>query len=107
MNQVILIGNVGDVNHDNQKVGKERCIIFSLATSSKWNDKAGNEVVKTEWHKVIAIGTMAESLGKRVEKGTRLFVKGTIKYNEYTDKHGNKAYSTNIHVESFIHGIKD
>lgn len=107
MNEVTLIGNVGEINYENKKEGKECCIIFSLATSKKWKDSAGNEVVKTEWHKIIANGLIAYNMSKFIGKGSRMFIKGDIRYSEFTDKKGNKQYSTSIHVQTYINGIKD
>jgi len=78
MNKVSLIGNVGTVIFKNDKDGSGACFIFSLATSEKYNDKAGNEVVKTTWHKVVSFGLIADNLRKKVITGSRVFVDGKI-----------------------------
>jgi single-strand DNA-binding protein len=102
MNSVNLIGNVGKIIFDNQKETQHRFVSVSLATSEKWLDSAKNEVVKTEWHKLTFFGKMAERIAKEVVIGSRLFVNGTIRYQEFETKEGVKAYSTDILVKEFI-----
>lgn len=102
MNRVNLLGNVGGVIFDNKKETQHRCIIFSLATSEKWLDSAKNEVVNTTWHKIVAFGKQAEDLAIHAQKGVRLWIEGQIRNQEYNDKHGNKAYSSDVLVRTYI-----
>lgn len=104
MNKVQLLGNVGKVLFDNQADTQKRFISISLATSEKWKDSANNEVVKTSWHKLTVFGPMAESMVKNVKVGSRMFIEGELRYQEYEDKNGNKQYSTDILVRNFLIG---
>lgn len=106
MNQVILIGNVGLISYDNQKEDKERCVMFTLATNRKWLDRAGNEVVKTAWHKITVFGQMAGFTAKNIKTGSRVTIIGRISYSEYIDKNNIKQYSTSIITESINISIK-
>lgn len=102
MNNVNLIGNVGQMVFDNLKEDSSACVIFSLATSEKYHDKAGNEVVKTQWHKIKVFGNMAVSVRKTVDVGRRLFIAGQIEYEEYKDKNGIDRIGTTIRMNQYI-----
>lgn len=66
---------------------------FSLATSEKRKDK--EEV--TQWHNCVAFGKLAEIVEKYIRKGSKLYLEGTIQYQQY-EKEGEKRYSTKIIV---------
>lgn len=102
LNRVMLLGNVGAdpelrVTPTGQSVLKIR-----MATSESYLDKNRVRQEKTEWHSVVVWGKRAEALGKIVEKGTRVFVEGSIQTRSYDDKDGNKRYSTEINCKELI-----
>lgn len=89
MNNVILIGNVG--NDPEIKKGDEWTIAkFSLATTEKWKTKQGEVKDETQWHQIDVIGGTAKVVEKYVKKGDKLCVTGKITYRE----HGGKYYTT-------------
>ena len=68
---------------------------FSLATTSRWLTKDNEERTKTEWHKVVVWGRLAESVCQIAEKGDLVYVEGKITYREY-EKDGIKRQITEI-----------
>lgn len=96
MNLSLLEGRLGaDPQVRFTQSGQPVCN-FSLATSQRWTDKAGEKQEKTEWHRITVWGRLAETCGQYLKKGRRVFVQGRIEYSQYTDKEGQTRYSTNI-----------
>lgn len=98
VNMVILLGNVGADPEVRSTPGGQQVATISLATSRQWKDKSGEKQEKTEWHRLVVWGTLAEIVEKYVKKGTQLHVVGSVEYRQWDDKDGNKRYSTEINV---------
>lgn len=75
---------------------------FSLATNTSYNNKNGDRITATEWHRCVAFGNKAEVLGQYAKKGSKLAVQGKLHYNRYTDKDGVERLSVDIIVHDFI-----
>lgn len=102
VNKVILIGNIGqDVT--TRDVSNGIVANTSLATSEKRN---GEE--KTEWHRLVFFGKVAELAKQYVTKGSKLYIEGKISYRKYTNKDGVEVNSTEIIVDQmkFLGGGK-
>lgn len=96
INKVILIGTLGrDPEMRYLPNGNAVCSL-SLATDEGYKDRnTGNQVDKTEWHRVEAFGRLAEIIGEYVKKGSKIYVEGKLRTDEY-EKDGIKRYSTKI-----------
>ena len=82
-NHVSLIGNVGgDPELRSTRTG-QTVAHFSLATSVKFTNDAGNQEERTEWHRVVAWGKVAALVEKYVKKGDRLAIDGHLRYGSY------------------------
>jgi single-strand DNA-binding protein len=68
----------------------------SIATSSTWKDKDGNQQEKTEWHRVIFFNRLAEVAGQYLKKGSKVYVEGSLRTNKWQDKDGVDRYTTEI-----------
>jgi single-strand DNA-binding protein len=106
VNEVTLIGNVGKDPEVRYLQSGDPVANFSLATSESWKNKAGEKQEKTQWHRVEVFGKPAQFVRDYIKKGTKLLVRGSIDYQEWTDKDGNQKYSTKIKVSSFKHFIE-
>jgi len=93
VNKVILIGNIGqDVT--TRDVSNGIVANTSLATSEKRN---GEE--KTEWHRLVFFGKLADLAKQYLTKGSKVYVEGKISYRKYTNKDGVEVNSTEIIVD--------
>jgi single-strand DNA-binding protein len=98
VNKVILIGNLGKDPEIRYTQGGEPIANFSLATSERWTDKSGQKQERTEWHRVEVFGKTAQVVRDYCSKGKQVYLEGSIKYDEWTDKDGNKRNTTKIRV---------
>lgn len=99
INEVTLIGNVGvdptiRCFENGNSVAK-----FRLVTTERYKDKDGNTRELNEWHTVEAWGKPASIIDQYVRKGDRLYVKGSIHYEEYSDRDNNKRTQTIIRLQ--------
>jgi len=69
---------------------------ITIATSSRYKNKAGEMVEETEWHRVTFFGRLAEIASQYLKKGNPVYVEGRIKTRKYTDKDGIEKYATDI-----------
>jgi len=96
INRLTLVGRAGDdpVVHEFEsgaKVAK-----FSLATSEKYTNKAGDKVEDSEWFNIVIYRKLAEIVEKYVHKGDLLFLEGKVKTRSYENKEGQKQYITEV-----------
>lgn len=96
LNKVQIIGRLGKDPEIRYTQGGQAVASFSVATDSKWTNKAGEKQEKTEWHRVKAWGKLGELAGEYLAKGRQVYVEGRLETSEYTDKEGVKKYSTEI-----------
>ena len=102
-NRVTLIGHVGrDPETRATQSGKE-VTTFSIATSERWKDAAGERKEKTEWHRCVVFNENLISVLKNyVKKGSKLLVEGQIKTRKWTNSDdGIERYATEIVLQGF------
>lgn len=100
INQVNILGNLGkDPEVVNFRNGGSITRI-SVATSERWVDKSGEWQERTEWHTIVLHAKTAELYTPKLQKGTKVFVTGSIRSNRYTDKNGIERTSFEIHADS-------
>ena len=99
INKAIILGRLGK-DPDTRYLPSEGAVTnFSLATSTAWKDKnTGQEQTKTEWHRCTAFNRLGEIAGQYLKKGSMVYIEGSLRTNEYTDKDGIKRYTTEIIV---------
>src|SRR5512145_1992932 len=98
VNRVILIGNLGKDPEIRYTQAGEPIANFTLATNEVWTDKSGQKQERTEWHRVEVFGKPAQVVRDYLSKGRQVYVEGSIRYDEWTDKDGNKRNTTKIHI---------
>lgn len=107
VNKVILVGRVGQAP-DRREVSGTAVANFSIATNEKWTDKSGEKQERTEWHRINVWGKLADVCAQFVQKGSQVYVEGSLHTREYQDKDGVKKYSTEVRATSvqFLGGNK-
>lgn len=99
VNKVILLGNVGKDPEIRATAGGAVVASFSIATSDRYKDNAGNWQDRTEWHNLVAFQRTAEIVRDYVKKGNKLYVEGRLQTSSWDDKAtGQKKYKTEIIV---------
>jgi single-strand DNA-binding protein len=102
LNRVHLIGNLGQEPEVRYATNGDAVVNLSLATTSKWKDKASGQMKEeTEWHRVSIFGKAAEVAGQYLHKGSAVYVEGKIKSKKYTDKQGIERTAFEITCENF------
>jgi single-strand DNA-binding protein len=96
VNKVILIGNLGGDPELRTTPGGTSVATFTLATNETWNDKDGSRQERTEWHRVVAWGRLAEICGQYLSKGRQVYIEGRLQTRTWDDKQGNQRKTTEI-----------
>src|ERR1700729_1710914 len=103
VNKVILLGNVGKDPEVKFLPSGAAVANFSIATSDRYKDKAGEWQERTEWHNVAAFARTAEIVRDYVKKGSKLYVEGRLTTRSWDDKDtGKKVYRTEIMVNDLV-----
>ena len=99
VNKVILVGTCGQDPEVKYLSNGNAVTNLSLATSEQWKDKqSGEKKEKTEWHRVVIFGKVAEIAGEYLRKGSQVYIEGKLQTREW-EKDGIKRYSTEIVVD--------
>ena len=98
VNRVTLLGHVGRDPEFHTGAGGDRAARFSLATTERWKDRAGELQERTEWHRIIVFGGQVGVVERLVRKGSAVLVEGRLTVREYTDKQDQPRQATEIIV---------
>ncbi len=97
VNKVILIGNLGQDPEVKYMPNGNAVANVSIATSESWKDKnTGEQVDKTEWHRVVFFRRLAEIVGEYLKKGSKVYVEGKLQTRKWQDKDGKDHWTTEI-----------
>ncbi|EPP4754356.1 single-stranded DNA-binding protein [Morganella morganii] len=99
VNKVILIGSLGQDPEVKFLQSSSAVANFTLATSESWRDKQSGEMKeKTEWHRVVVFGKLAEIAGEYLKKGSQVYIEGQLQTRKWQDQQGQDRYSTEVVV---------
>ena len=108
VNKVILLGRLGQDPELKYTPSGAAVCNFSMATSETWNDKnTGQKQERTEWHRIVVWGKLAELCNQYLAKGRQSFVEGRLQTRSWDDQQtGQKRYTTEINATTvqFIGG---
>ena len=103
VNKVILVGTLGRDPEMNYANNGNAIATLSVATSEQWTDKAtGQKQEKTEWHRVVIFGKLAEIAGQYLNKGSQVYLEGKLQTRKWQDQNtGQDRYSTEVVLSGF------
>lgn len=103
VNKVILVGTLGRDPEVKYAANGNAITNISIATSEQWTDKnTGQKQEKTEWHRVVFFGKVAEIAGQYLRKGSQVYIEGKLQTRKWQDQNtGQDRYSTEVVVDSF------
>ena len=101
VNKVILIGNLGQDPEARFPPQGTAVVNLSVATNESWKDQSGEVQERTEWHRVVMYGRMAETADKYMKKGQMVYVEGRLQTREWEDKDQVKRRTTEIQCDNF------
>ena len=97
VNKAILVGHLGKDPEVRYAPSGKAIANITVATSEQWKDKnTGEKQEKTEWHRVVAFGRLAEIMGEYLRKGAQVYIEGKIQTRKWQDKEGADRYTTEI-----------
>jgi single-strand DNA-binding protein len=96
INKVILVGHCGKDAEVRYTPSGTPVANFSLATKEMWNDNTGKRNEKTEWHRIVTWGKLAEFCQHYITKGKFIWVEGSIQSRTWKDRDGNQRTSYEI-----------
>jgi single-strand DNA-binding protein len=97
VNKVIIVGRLGKDPEVRYTPNGQAVANFTVATSDNWTDKtSGEKQEKTEWHRIVVWGRLAELSRDYLKKGKQVYVDGRLQTRSWDDKDGNKKYITEI-----------
>lgn len=100
INKVILIGHLGQDPEIRYMPNGNAVANITLATSETWRDKqSGEQKEKTEWHRVVFFGKLAEIVGEYLRKGSQIYVEGRLQTRKWQGQDGQDRYTTEIVVD--------
>ena len=97
VNPVILVGNLGQGPNVRYMPNGSAVANFSVATSESWKDKqTGENRDRTEWHRVVVFGKLAEIAGEYIRKGTQVYLEGKLQTRKWQDQSRQDCYTTEV-----------
>jgi len=101
LNKVQLIGHLGADPESRFTTSGSAVTNFNLATNESWKSAEGDAKEKTEWHRVVLFGKMAETAAEYMKKGQLVYIEGRLQTRSWDDKDNIKRYTTEILCDNF------
>lgn len=98
INKVILVGNIGQEPQVRTMQSGQKVVSFSLATSDRWRDRqTGEQKEQTEWHRVVIFNpSLVEIAERMLQKGTKLYLEGSLRTRKWQNQQGVDTYTTEV-----------
>jgi single-strand DNA-binding protein len=102
VNKVQIIGTLGRDPEMKYLPNGNSVISVSVATDESYNDKSsGQKIERTEWHRLVAFGKLAEIIGQYLKKGSKAYFEGKLRTQQW-EKDGVKRYTTEIVINDMM-----
>ena|SRR6185437_10587871 len=100
VNKVILVGRLGQNPEVRYTPSGAAVANFSVATNESWTDKSGQKQERTEWHRVVVWGKLAELCSQYLSKGRQCYVEGRLQTRQWQDKDNQTKYTTEVQAQT-------
>lgn len=100
VNKVILVGRLGQNPEVKYTPSGMAVSNFSVATNESWVDKSGQKQERTEWHRIVVWGKLAELCSQYLAKGRQVYVEGRLQTRQWQDKDGQTKYTTEVQAQT-------
>lgn len=100
INKVILVGNLGKDPETRYSADGAAITNITIATSESWKDKTGEQQERTEWHRVVFFGKLAEIAGSYLKSGSKVYVEGKLRTRKWDDN-GIDRWMTEVVADEF------
>jgi single-strand DNA-binding protein len=102
VNKAIVIGNLGADPEYRSFPDGNGIATFSVATSESWKDRnTGEKQERTEWHRIVARGKLADICRQYLAKGSKVYIEGQLRTRKYQTQDGQERYTTEIVIGGF------
>jgi single-strand DNA-binding protein len=102
INKIILVGSLGKDPEVKYLPNGNAVANISLATSESWKDRnTGQKQEKTEWHRIVVFGKLAEIAGEYLKKGSKVYLEGSLQTRKWQNAQGQDQYTTEVVVQGF------
>tara|TARA_B100001250_G_scaffold135031_1_gene115461 strand:- start:45 stop:482 length:438 start_codon:yes stop_codon:yes gene_type:complete len=101
VNKVILVGYVGQDPEQRFTQSGTAITNLSIATNESWKNQNGEYQDRTEWHRIVIYGKMAETASQYLKRGQQVYVEGRLATNEWVDKNEIKRKTTEVRCDAF------
>ena len=92
----MLVGNLGADPEVKKTASQQTVALFNLATSESWVNKEGERQEKTEWHRIVVWGKLAETCARHLSKGRQVFIEGRLQTRSWETEQGQKRFMTEV-----------
>lgn len=100
VNKVIIVGNLGGDPEVKYLPSGNAVANLNVATSESWKDKqTGEQQVRTDWHRVVIFGKLAEIAGQYLHKGSKVYLEGKLQTRKWQDQQGQDRYTTEVVID--------
>jgi single-strand DNA-binding protein len=97
INKAILIGNLGADPETRYTASGAAVTNIRLATADSWRDReSGEQQERTEWHRVVFFGRLAEIVAEYLKKGSQCYIEGRIQTRKWQGQDGQDRWTTEI-----------
>jgi single-strand DNA-binding protein len=97
VNKAILVGRLGRDPETRYTSAGQAVANFTLATDESFKSRSGERQKRTEWHRIVLWGKLAEIAQQYLKKGMLVYIEGRIQTRQWEDKRdGQKRTTTEI-----------
>ena len=97
VNKAVIVGTLGKDPEIRYAANGNAVVNVSVATNEAWKDRATGEAQeRTEWHRVVLFGKLAEVASQYLKKGSQAYFEGRLRTSRWQDRDGADRYTTEI-----------